>query len=1427
MLAQFIKALHELDSDLTEEDIADILWLSLHMRSSSVQPDRAPQDDAKDRSRNQNPRGNRPPPDEPKPPPKDEPPADTTGQKDSRGSNLHTPAARGTDQGQARAGALPLRGPGITPLPGSLQLGRALRPLMRRIPSRTQFVLDEAKSAQRIAEQLLVGQHIAPPVLQPVSTRWLEVALVIDESSSMSIWRPAVHEFKRLLERHGAFRDVRSWGIQQDQQGRISLHNGWPGNAKSRERNPYELIDPGGRRLILLISDCISEMWYNPDFIAVVENWGRRGPLALLEMLPQRLWSRSALGDAVEIQVHAQAPGLPNNRLNYEPASYLVEKKELKGRVPIPIVSLHTSALQQWVQAALMAGPAWSAGYILTTREAEPGSQTTTMLSAKERIQQFSAGASPLARHLLRLLAAAPISLPTIRLIQHTMLPGSDLGHVAEILFSGLLEQLPAAQEEYDFIDGVRDLLIEMTPKSESLKVLNAVSQFIERETGHTLTINVLLENPEAVHTLVIDQRSRPFAAISTHILRRFGGKYRQLAEYLEEHVEAQRYGASVGSKAETLQQHLANKIGHTIIITPIHGEQLKGIVHSVGPTFVTVKQSLIYRSIVFDMIASWEVPDDEHIDQAINVAIPDIHEMFKDANNYADDGDYKKAIDQIEKVLALDVAYPQAQELLEKWREYARAISVPRGTTPYPRAKRKQLIERDLEGAIPLFYEAIQQNDAAESAIKDLASLLIQLDRPEDAITVLQQYRHLANDQQRINNLLIGAYQQARQYEQAIDLLKQMLERTTAADRKARFSWRIGGFYVEQKDYANAEYWFREVIALGLVNKSAQRNLAFCFIQLQRYDEAEQILTATLPDQQSAELLQAITVARATGASASIPDLTDDIIDDKISSFARFFLDRCSYEGVPHDRVQQKNFEQADVLRLEELAMRVGTRRPRERAEYYLSAAKIALELDEWDEYTQIYRYLCRSFASRGDAAIITSKPLDTAREWYCEALCVYDGDHGRTRDEQDAIIALICFLFATFGRNNVPTSVEERKNIRIDDSLRQMLQHYGQPEKAFDAITYLIARSQFAANRILTRLYASQELMRMALDYVERRGIPVRLAPTSLPQFSELWKPLRLKEIEKANMISTELRAVASIEMRENSIKESLDRLQVIEPDLFFDLDKNRITMLGKILENMHDLVHQSTFETMEYFCNRIDNMCKELLREIEANPTRISVEELYPIVKAIEEKTLKYLEGIYLASVPQLTLRLADRFESYYTLDANDLRIEIQIVIGNKPGCSPAEAVRLIVLQKQEKIDMFIVEEPEIKLDGLLHGGGQGILLVPIRLTEHAIQSQAFSVSMYAQYRTGLDNTLQTEVFSFSINLEPAEKFEYIKNPYAPGMIVGNEAMFYGRDELITNIAEAIHAARTTSTTIVIFGQKRVGKSSLLYHLGKRFL
>jgi tetratricopeptide (TPR) repeat protein len=208
------------------------------------------------------------------------------------------------------------------------------------------------------------------------------------------------------------------------------------------------------------------------------------------------------------------------------------------------------------------------------------------------------------------------------------------------------------------------------------------------------------------------------------------------------------------------------------------------------------------------------------------------------------------------------------------------------------------------------------------------------------------------------------------------------------------------------------------------------------------KYEEAREILQDILerfPDNAKAqELLHAADEAQRTGGEIdeTIINTTLSERSSEISPFTRFFLGKCKFEGVPPVRLQEGRVDRTDVQKLEELATKLGTRNPVERANYYLSAAKIiTTRLDEWDEYSQLYKYLGRSFASRGDAAIIDNKPLDVARELYCEALSIYDG-YRRQPDEQDAVNALVRLLYSVRGRHAVPMTHQIPS---IDETLTQ----------------------------------------------------------------------------------------------------------------------------------------------------------------------------------------------------------------------------------------------------------------------------------------------------------------------------------------------------------------------------------------------------
>ena len=750
-----------------------------------------------------------------------------------------------------------------------------------------------------------------------------------------------------------------------------------------------------------------------------------------------------------------------------------------------------------------------------------------------------------------------------------------------------------------------------------------------------------------------------------------------------------------------------------------------------------------------------------------------------------------------------------------------------------YREAQRADKIDKNLVKAEQLYQECISQNIRHDSAIKDLAMVLVRLDRPEEAVELLEERRSYVKDKQSLDNTLIAVYPAASQYEKAIDLLNNSLELTSEEEKRALIRLQIASNYLKLSNYLSAENQFRQVLKLHTYknNIPVQRNLALCLSKRGNYDDAGKILNQiqkTSSDAKTAELLEAVESAQRTGEFILDDDRIIEIeavlsyFSGELSDFAQFFLDRCAFDGISPERVNEGKYTGSekdfryDIGRLEDVARQLGTKRARDRSHYYLSAARIYFDLGS--NQNSFYRYLCRSFASRGDAAVSENKHLDTVREWYCEALAAYDGDKTPRKgksDEQDAVNSLVRYLYSTLGHVHIDLTPNTRTFKKV---LTDVIDNHPDKKKVFASIAYLVLHSRFAADRVLNRLYDNESLRAMAIEYLQEMDIDVPDVMGRLVDFVRPWDELRNHKSNAARTTSDELRLLNNFDLTTSWLEDNIRFAEDIRSSLFFELDRQRVGELQRILKTALELCKQVTFEERERLCFQLRSFCQDLLRDIEESPTKLSVEDVYPITEIIQEKVDSYLNELYVTSKPELNLRLPK--ESY--VPDTDQKIEVQIVLENERGQSPAESLELIV---QEDNEFFSVSEPNIKQNESLRGGEQSILTVPLRVTSDALQSQTFSLSLCVQYRTRTEEQVQTPIQNFSIRLYSKDEFEKIANPYATyaeGGIVGDAEMFFGREELIQNIAQAIQESRTQSKSVMVFGQKRSGKSSVLYHL-----
>uniref|UniRef100_A0A166JDV5 Uncharacterized protein n=1 Tax=Daucus carota subsp. sativus TaxID=79200 RepID=A0A166JDV5_DAUCS len=226
----------------------------------------------------------------------------------------------------------------------------------------------------------------------------------------------------------------------------------------------------------------------------------------------------------------------------------------------------------------------------------------------------------------------------------------------------------------------------------------------------------------------------------------------------------------------------------------------------------------------------------------------------------------------------------------------------VPSADGPYGRAKHAQLVQKDPEAALVWFWKAINAGDRVDSALKDMAVVMKQLDRTEEAIEAIKSFRVLCsrNSQESIDNILLDLYkasinlqihlhifylvqflvlcgyanfhvciqlriQKCGRIDEQIALLKQKLRsiyrgeafngRPTKTARShgkkfqvsvkqetSRLLGNLGWAYMQKSNYMAAEVVYKKAQMIDPDDNKAC-NLAFCLMKRARYDEARSIL--------------------------------------------------------------------------------------------------------------------------------------------------------------------------------------------------------------------------------------------------------------------------------------------------------------------------------------------------------------------------------------------------------------------------------------------------------------------------------------------------------------------------------------------------------------------------------------------------------
>lgn len=199
-------------------------------------------------------------------------------------------------------------------------------------------------------------------------------------------------------------------------------------------------------------------------------------------------------------------------------------------------------------------------------------------------------------------------------------------------------------------------------------------------------------------------------------------------------------------------------------------------------------------------------------------------------------------------------------------------AHKVPVGDSPYVRAKNVQLVEKDPERAIPLFWAAINAGDRVDSALKDMAIVMKQQNRAEEAIEAVKSLRSRCSDQaqEALDNILLDLYKRCGRLDDQIVLLRHKLfliqqglafngKRTKTArsqgkkfqvsveQEATRLLGNLGWALMQQNNYIEAEDAYRRALVIAPDNNK-MCNLGICLMKQGRVGEAKETLRRVKP---------------------------------------------------------------------------------------------------------------------------------------------------------------------------------------------------------------------------------------------------------------------------------------------------------------------------------------------------------------------------------------------------------------------------------------------------------------------------------------------------------------------------------------------------------------------------------------------------
>jgi hypothetical protein len=665
---------------------------------------------------------------------------------------------------------------------------------------------------------------------------------------------------------------------------------------------------------------------------------------------------------------------------------------------------------------------------------------------------------------------------------------------------------------------------------------------------------------------------------------------------------------------------------------------------------------------------------------------------------------------------------------------------------------------KKDYEMAIKYFKIALEHNEKIESTIKDLSVTYYENGEVEKSRELLAEYENKLSRNLTTYNFLENHYFAIGEYRKALPYIDILLKEANP-NRKILLYGKKASCYIKLNDKNQAKILLSNILKIQPDNSYAKRLL-------------EEIEINSLNIQ--------IDIASFGGGLSQFIENTLKNYDE--------------YSGVPPKVVESQDFQQGTLKEVRRIIKEAGRARPKERASYLLTEAKLMERLEPNKEIRSTLAKYCNAMSQNH---IFENSPKEVIRFYYLEAFSL--------EEKLDSVLPQVSFYLLTYIKNH--TELLNMNHPSIDETLDML---FNSDIKVFwDSIIDMFISNDTIAKHLIKKFYDNKLFLNKTLVFIKLQN------NISFDEFTKKIDTIRQDKQRDYNDWLIRIKSLVKL----NSIDEISSQLEKTLEELtskwLFQLDKQRLNTIKEIRQMFDDYLKQKTFDDRERLKNYLFNKINDLVDEIEKRPTKFSYEGYKPLVENIEKLIRTHFDNVLKASTPEVTLTLLEELSVVH----EDNSVSLQISITNSAKSSPISNIKIEI--REGNGVKYI--DGETELNESIRGGSDRILKFNINVSKEVADNLATDIEIHLSYNSRESSEPSLKTFRLPLRLYTSDDFQKIENVYAPiadGGPVQDKNMFFGRDEYINNIINSL--ITNNSKSIIIYGQKRSGKSSVLYHL-----